>query len=117
MPFGCGTAAIVALVVLFIGGAVAGSGGAGMLFEMVFGTMQDEIDGMFTKEVQPAQKAAFDGEMKALRERMKGPGVPVAKLQPLLHAIRDASGDGHVTPKETDALTAAIRLLTRAPRP
>ena len=115
VPFGCGTAAIVALVILFIGGAIAGSGGAGMVFEMVFGSMQDEIDGMFTKQVQPAQKAAFDGEMKALRERMKGSGVPVEKLQPLLRAIRDASSDGKVTPQEADALTGAVRAVTRAP--
>lgn len=115
VPFGCGTAALIALLILFVGGAIAGSGGAGMIFEMVFGTMQDEIDGMFTKQVQPAQKTAFDNEMKALRERMKGPGVSVEKLQPLLRAIREASSDGKVTPEEADALTGAVRVLTTPP--
>ena len=119
VPFGCGTAALIALLILFVGGAIAGSGGAGMIFEMVFGTMQDEIDGMFTKQVQPAQKTAFDNEMKLLRQRMKGPGVSVQKLQPLLRAIREASGDGKVTPEEADALTGAVRAVTssRAAKP
>ena len=115
VPFGCGSAALVAILILFVGGAIAGSGGAGMVFEMVFGAMQDEIDGMFTKQVQPPQKAAFDAEMKALRERMKGPGVGVDRLQPLLRMIREASSDGQVTPQEADALTAAVRAVTHAP--
>lgn len=115
VPFGCGAAAILALTILFIGGAIAGSGGAGMIFEMMFGAMQDEVDGMFTKDVQPAQKAAFDQEMKALRDRMKGPGVPLDRLQPLLRTIREASSDGHVTPQEADTLTSAVRAVAEAP--
>ena len=117
VPFGCGSAALIALCILFAGGAVAGSGGAGVIFELVFGTMKDEIDGMFTNQVQPAQKAAFDAEMKTLRERMKGPGIPVQRLQPLLKTIREASSDGQVTPQEADTLTAAVRAVTQAGEP
>lgn len=115
VPFGCGSAAIVALLILFVGGAIAGSGGAGLIFEMVFGSMQDEIDGMFSRQVPPAQKAEFDEAMKSLRARMKGPGVPLEKLQPLLRAIRDASSDGEVTAQEARGLTDAVRAVTVPP--
>src|SRR5437763_12118625 len=67
VPYGCGTAAIVFLIVVCAGGFFAVHGGMGQLLDMMFGSMQTEIDKMFTKEVSPAQKAAFEREMKTMR--------------------------------------------------
>lgn len=107
VPFGCGAASLLAVLILFGAGAVAGSGKGGSIFATLFGTMQEEIDGMFTKDVTPAQKSAFDAEMKALRGHLADGKVSMDRLQPLLHAIRDASLDNKVTPAEAAQLTQA----------
>ena len=107
VPFGCGAASLLAIVVLFLAGAVAGSGKGGSIFAWMFATMQDEIHGIFTKEVTPVQKAAFDAEMKALRSNLDQGRVSIDRLQPLLRAIRDASIDSKVTPEEAAQLTKA----------
>jgi hypothetical protein len=107
VPFGCGAASLLVMLVLFGAGAVAGSGKGGSIFAWMFATMQDEIRGTFTKEVSPAQKAAFDAEMKTLRGNLDKGTVSIDRLQPLLHAIRDASIDSKVTPEEAAQLTKA----------
>ena len=107
VPFGCGAASLLVMLVLFGAGAVAGSGKGGSIFAWIFATMQDEIRGTFTKEVSPAQKAAFDAEMKTLRGNLDKGSVSIDRLQPLLHAIRDASIDSKVTPEEAAQLTKA----------
>jgi len=107
VPFGCGTASLVVMVVLFAAGAWAGSGRGGSIFATLFGTMQDEIHDMFTKDVMAAQKAAFDSEMNALRANLGNGKVSIDRLQPLLRSIRDASIDSKVTPAEAAQLTKA----------
>jgi hypothetical protein len=109
VPYGCGTASLIVIVALFIGGAIAAGGKGGSIFATLFGTMQEEIHGMFTKEVTAAQKAAFDVEMKTLRTNLAGGKVSIDRLQPLLHAIRDASVDNKVTGEEAVRLTGAAR--------
>ena len=106
-PFGCGTASLVVIVVLFGAGILAGGGKGGSIFATLFGTMQDEIHGMFTKEVTAADKSLFDAEMKTLRGNLAGGKVSIDRLQPLLHAIRDASMDSKITPEEAKKLTSA----------
>jgi hypothetical protein len=114
VPLGCGTASLVAMVVLFGAGAVAGSGKGGSLFATLFGTMQDEIDGKFTKDVPPAQKSAFDAEMKTLRGNLANGKVSMDRLQPLLREIRDASMDDKVTAGEAVQLTKAAHDVNAA---
>ena len=69
VPFGCGTASIVVLLLVFALGAAVSTGALGELLDLMFGTMQGEIDKMFTPDVNAAQKAAFDAEMKKMRIR------------------------------------------------
>ena len=114
VPFGCGTASLLGMLVLFGAGALAGSGKGGSIFAWMFATMQDEIHGSFTKEVSPAQKAAFDAEMKLLRGNLDNGSVSIDRLQPLLHAIRDASIDSKVTPEEAAQLTKAAHDVNAA---
>lgn len=109
VAFGCGAASLVAVLVLFAGGAVAGGGKGGALFATLFSAMGDEIRGMFAKDVTAAQKAAFDAEMKTLRKNLADGKVSINHLQPLLQAIRDASADSSVTMGEAERLTRAAR--------
>lgn len=109
VPFGCGMASIVFLLLLFAGGAALSGGRAGAFLESMFGKMQTDIDGEFTKDVTAQQRAAFDGEMKALRVRIRTSQVKMEKLQPLLRAMLEASEDNKITPAEADRLIAAAR--------
>jgi len=112
VPFGCGSAAIVALFVVFGMGILASQGKLGDLFDVVFWLpMQGEIDKMFTKDVKPADKAAFDTEMKTMRESVRFNRVPMQRLQPLLHTLRDVVSDERVTPAETARLIHELRAI------
>ncbi len=114
VPFGCGTASLLAIIVLAIGGAFAGSGRAGALFATLFATMEDELRSSFTKEVTPAERAAFDVEMKTLRANLAAGRVSIDRLQPFLQTIRDVSADNKVTPDEVEKLTRAAREVNRS---
>jgi hypothetical protein len=113
VPFGCGTAAIVALLVVFGLGIAVSRGGMGELFNFMFASMQGEIDKMFTKDVKPADKIAFEAEMKAMRESVRQNRISVDRLQPLLRTLRDVVSDERVTPAETQQMTQEIRELHR----
>lgn len=117
VPYGCGTAAIVLLVVVFVGGVFAARGGMGQMFDFMFGSMQGEIDKMFTKDVTPAERAAFDNEMKTMRDAVRQNRLPIDRLQPLLRTMRDVTSDEHVTPAEADQLTKEMHQINTAPPP
>ena len=114
VPFGCGSASLLMIAILLAGGAWAGSGKGGSIFATLFGTMQDEIHDMFTKDVTPAQKAAFDAEMNALKANLGNGKISIDRLQPLLHSIRDASIDSRITPDEAVQLTTAAHEVNLA---
>ena len=109
VPYGCGAASIVAILILFGIGVFAGSGKGGSIFGSILGMMAGEIDGMFTKEVSKAQRDAFEAEMKSLEKNLSQGKVSIDKVQPLLRTIRDTSGDNAVTPKEAEMLIQAAR--------
>src|SRR2546422_5498937 len=67
VPYGCGTASIILLLLVFALGAAFSSGALGGLLELMFASMQGEIDKMFTPDVNAEQKAAFDAELKKMR--------------------------------------------------
>ena len=113
VPYGCGSAAIVALIVVFALGIAASRGGMGELFDLMLATMQGETDKMFTKDVKPADRATFDAEMKTMRESVRHNRVSMDRLQPLLRTLRDAVSDERVTPAETQKLTEEIREINR----
>ena len=114
VPYGCGSAAIVLLVLVFLAGIFAAHGGMGQLLDLMFGQMQGDIDKMFTKDVQPAQKTAFDAEMKAMRDRVRQNQLKIDRLQPLLRDLRDAVSDEKVTAAEAGKLTKEMHALNAA---
>jgi len=117
VPYGCGAAAIVLLIAIFVSGVFAARGGMGQLFDFMFGSMQGEIDKMFTKDVTAAQKAAFDSEMKSMRDLVRQNRLPIDRLQPLLRTMREVTSDESVTPAEADQLTKEMHEINTAPPP
>jgi hypothetical protein len=115
VPYGCGSAAIVALLVVFGVGYAVSRGGMGELLELMFASMQGEIDKMFTRDVKPSEKAGFDAEMKTMRDSVRQNRLPLDRLQPLLRSLREVTMDEHVTPAEAERLTNEIRAINRAP--
>ena len=111
VPYGCGIASIVLLVIVGGGGYLAIHGGMGKLLDMMFGSMQGEVEKMFTKDVSAAQKAAFEQEMKTMRDKVRQNRMPMDRMQPLLRTMRDVTEDEHVTPAETDQLTKEMHEL------
>jgi hypothetical protein len=111
VPYGCGTAAIVALMVIFGVGYAASRGGMGELLELIFASMQGEIDKMFTRDVKPEEKAAFDQEMKTMRESVRQNRLALDRLQPLLRSLREVTLDEKVTPEEVQRLTQEIHQI------
>jgi len=111
VPYGCGSAAIILLIVVFLGGIFASRGGMGKLLDLMFGSMQSEIDKIFTKDVKPAQRAAFDHEMKTMRDSVRQNRLPIDRLQPLLRTLREVTSDSRVTPAETEQLTKEIHAI------
>src|SRR5438046_9875238 len=108
VPFGCGTAAIVVLIVFFVAGMYSDR-----FMPWLFGYLQSEMDGQFTKDVTAAQKAEFDAEFKELRAGLKSGRANLQRIQPLLKKITDATIDERITPEETKALTDAPREMNR----
>jgi hypothetical protein len=109
VPFGCGTASIMVLLLVFALGAAVSAGALGGVLDLMFGTMQAEMDKMFTADVKPPQKAAFDAEMKTMRAAIRENRLSLDRLQPVLRSMRDASSDQHITPEETAQLTRELR--------
>ena len=116
VPFGCGTAAIL-LIILLVGIAAAASSGAfAGLFDYMFASMQSEVDKMMTPDVKPPQKAAFDAEMKAMRAGVRDRRLKMDTLQPLMRTMRDVVADERVTPAEVDQLTRELHALNTSPK-
>ena len=116
VPFGCGAAAIVLLILVFAGGIVAARGGLGDLFDLMFASIQGEVDKMLAPDVKPAQKVEFDAEMKKMRDAVRENRLSIDRLQPLLRSIRDVSGDERVTSKEIERLTKEVREINSVPK-
>jgi hypothetical protein len=108
VPFGCGTAAVVFLIVFFVAGMYSDR-----FMPWLFGYLQSEMDGQFTKDVSAAQKAEFDAEFKTLRAGLKSGRASLNRVQPLLKKITDTTIDERVTPEETKALIEALREANR----
>ena len=111
VPFGCGTASIVLIVALLGVAAGVSTGAFNSVFEMMIASMETEIDKMMTPDVKPPQKAAFDRELKTLRESVRANKVKMDRLQPLMKTMRTAVEDQHVDAREVDQLTRAIHAI------
>ncbi len=115
-PFGCGAASVLILIIVFAGGAWLASGGFTQMMDLVIGMTMGEMRGMLAKDVTAAQKDALEREIETLRKNLREEKVSVQKLQPLLEAIRKATDDKKVDPREVDSLTALAKELNAKPK-
>jgi len=113
VPFGCGAAALAFLIVFAVAGAMVSGDRGGRLVGRLFGTMQSEADGQFTKDVPAAQRAEFDAQFNVLRARVTSGHAKLSRLQPFLEKLRDASMDERITPQETKTLIEALRAANK----
>lgn len=115
VPFGCGTASAVFLVLLFIGGAFFTGSRLGEVIDLMLGTTLGELRTMYAPDVTAAQKATFEAEVAKMREGIRAQKVPVQDVQPFLKAMQGVVRDRKVTGQELSDLTKAAHLAATAP--
>jgi hypothetical protein len=114
VPFGCGSASIVFIGLLWIGGSWASGGGFGKMLDFVLGQEEQELTSTYTPEVTPAQRSAFEKEYAHFREGVRTSKVDLARLQKVLQSINDASSDKKLTPDEVVSLTKQMSEAVKA---
>ena len=112
VPVGCGWAALLFVVLLFVAGAFAPKSGS--VLDMLFGKIQDDIAAHFTKDVTAVQKASFAAEMKALRASATAGKLKLDKTQSFLRLATDVDADEKIDHAEVDKLIAAVRDVNRS---
>ena len=111
VPVGCGWAALAFVVLLFVAGALAPKSGSAL--DWLFGKMETDMTPHFTKDVTPAQKAAFAAEMKTLRASAKAGRLKLDKTQNFLKLATEVDSDEKIDPAEADKLIGAVRDINR----
>jgi hypothetical protein len=114
VPYGCGITALVFLATLFVFGWLVSGERGGRAMAALFGMMQSEIDGQFTKDVPAADRKEFDAQFDRLRERIAKRQAKLARLQPFLEKLRNASMDEKITPEETKALIEGLHQVNQS---
>ena len=112
VPLGCGWASAVFVVLLFVAGAFAPRSGS--IPDWLFGKIQNDLAAHFTKDVTPAQKAAFSAEMKTLRASATKGKLKLDSTQSFLHVATEVDGDDKIDPAEADKLIESVRDVNRS---
>lgn len=107
VPFGCGSASAVILVLMFVAGALFSGPRFGELMDFVIGTSIGELRGMYARDVTAAEKQRFDSEVERMREALRNGRIPVKNLQPFMKEMQSAIFDKSVTAEEVERLTKA----------
>jgi hypothetical protein len=117
VPYGCGIAAAVFLVFLFVGGSVLSGPMFGEALDFVIGMSLGEFRGMYGADVSAEAKQKFDTEVKSMREGLRAGKVAPANVQPFLRSMQDAIEDRKVTSEELEKLTeTAVAARTQQSR-
>jgi hypothetical protein len=115
LGIGCGIASVAFLLLIFVGGAVVAHQGLGRYMDPLLGIMADQMEPMYTKDVTPAERKTLAGEITRLRDNVRLGKVPVAKLESVMSALREAIKDERITPAEVQSLTRQIHDTNTAP--
>ena len=105
VPLGCGTAAALFLVLGFAGGALVMHTGLGKLMAIVLDMSSAELPPMMGKDVTPAQRQALNQELSQLSKNLETDKTNLARLQPVLNAMKEAMDDKKITPDEAVKIT------------
>ncbi len=117
LTFGCGAAALVALLLVFAGGAFMASGGLVQLMDLTLGMSMGDLRGMYASDVTAAQKKELEDSIEQLRGGLRDGKVSVAQLQPVLETMRNGIIDRKLTPAEVQTLSAAARKASASKLP
>ena len=115
VPLGCGITSIVVIVLMVFMAALISTGAFSGLSEMLFAQMEAEVVKMMAADVKPAQKQAYQAEMKTMRESLRSGKLSMDKLQPLMKSLRDVTIDEKVTGPEVERLTREVRAINTLP--
>lgn len=116
VPVGCGSAAAVVLVLMFVAGALFSGPRFGEVMDFVIGTSVGDLRGMYARDVTPDEKQRFDAEVERMREGVRSGKIAVRNLQPFMKEMQAAILDKSVTAEELGRLTKAAR-DAQAPTP
>ena len=113
MPYGCGAASAVVIILLFVGGALLSGPYLASAMDFVVSSAAGEIRGMYAPDVTAAQKQRFDDELKQMRDALEAGRISVKNMQPFLKVMQTTIADKKVTGEELEQLTrAAARTRT-----
>jgi len=113
VPFGCGTAALVFLLLLFTAGSKAGSAAFTRFLDFAIANVETTCNRMFASDVTPALRAEFNSEIKQLRQNIQTNRAHLVKLQPILSEFQTDIPDKLVNAEETERLLKLIREANR----
>jgi hypothetical protein len=117
VPFGCGGASVLVLLIVFLGGSYLAGGGFTDLMDMMFGMTMGEMRGMYQADVQPAHKEQLEAEIKTMREHLRTERISVQSLQPLLQTMQKATADEKLTADEVGKILTATRRVNSSAKP
>jgi hypothetical protein len=107
VPIGCGWLSLVFVIGLFAAGTLAPK--SGVILDMLFGKIQDDLVQHFTKDVTAAQKTSFAAEMKTMRTAARDGKLKLDRTQKLLRLATELDGDEKIDQAEAGKLIAAVR--------
>jgi hypothetical protein len=116
VAYGCGGAALLALIVIFVLGAALSGGGFNRFLDMSLGMSLGEMRGMYAAEVTPQRKASLEAEIEKMRVSLRSEKVSVVNLQPFLEGLRSAVADDRVTAQEAMLLEESVRKINAGVR-
>ena len=109
VPWGCGAAASLFLLILFVSGALLTGPRLNALIDLTLGMTLGELKGMYQKDVTDAQKTSFDAEVKRMRQNLTASKISAKDIQPFLQGVQKAVKDDKVTAAEVDQLTRVAK--------
>ena len=107
VPLGCGLASAIFLIVGFAGGAIVMHTGLGKVMAIVLDLSANDLPPLMAKDVTAAQKQALNQELSQLSKNLESDKTSVARLEPVLTAMKESMADKKITPPEVDRITKA----------
>ncbi len=116
-PYGCGAAAVLILVVVFVGGAWLSSGGFLQFMDLALGMSVGEMKGMFAADVPASRKESLDHEIEAMRKSLREERLALPGMKPFFESLNEAISDRKVTNAEASKLEQTAKRANASARP
>ncbi|HUP46769.1 MAG TPA: hypothetical protein VM779_14785 [Thermoanaerobaculia bacterium] len=113
VPWGCGAAALLMLLLMFAGGAMLTGPRLAALFDLVVGMSLGEMKGMYADDITAEQQESFEAAVNEMRAGLRESRIPIEEAQPFLQSMQKAVGDEKVTAEELERLTKIARDASR----